>query len=180
MWETCLAPAWSRSCLPLQPKPTCRGLKVWWCANCQGLQQRELCQRAGKSHWMDSQAVAWPPSLSATWRESGSQGPWVGDAAPHPECSSCGPRKCLADLGSLELSSRAETCGPGSGLPLCVWASSHSLSAGEPAPEQRAPGSAFRPGLEAQFTAHRQASLLWGRRGSPPACVCKTFFGRAE
>ena len=32
---------------------------------------------------LHSQAVAWPPRLSAGRRESGSQGPWLGQAAPH-------------------------------------------------------------------------------------------------
>ena len=30
-------------------------------------------------------ALAWPPRLSAGRRESGSQGPWLGEAAPQPE-----------------------------------------------------------------------------------------------
>ena len=38
----------------------------------------EICQREGKSNWMDSQAVAWPHRLSAARRETSSQDPLVG------------------------------------------------------------------------------------------------------
>ena len=38
-----------------------------------------------------SPAVAWPPSLSARRRESGSQRPWLGEAAPQPEGNSVCP-----------------------------------------------------------------------------------------
>ena len=37
---------------------------------------------------LPSQALAWPPRRSAGWRESGSQRPWLGEAAPQPEGSS--------------------------------------------------------------------------------------------
>ena len=59
---------------------------------------------------MDSQAVAWSNSLSATQRESGSLCPYVGYAASHTDCVSMEPGMFLTDLASLELSYRAKTC----------------------------------------------------------------------
>ena len=47
---------------------------------------------------VNTQAVAWPPRRSAGRRESGSQRPWLGEAAPQPEGSSKGPS--LDDLGA--------------------------------------------------------------------------------
>ena len=46
-------------------------------ANCQSLPQAELFVRQRERPGLRSQAVAWPPRLSAGRRESGSQGPWL-------------------------------------------------------------------------------------------------------
>ena len=46
-----------------------------------------------------TQAVAWPPRLSAGRRESGSQRPWLGEAAPQTEGSSVCAQKEPARLG---------------------------------------------------------------------------------
>ena len=42
----------------------------------------------GEGPGLHSQELAWPPRLSAGRRESGSQRPWLGEAAPQPEGSS--------------------------------------------------------------------------------------------
>ena len=46
-----------------------------------------------------TQAVAWPPRRSAGRRESGSQRPWLGEAAPQPEGSSVCAQQAPARLG---------------------------------------------------------------------------------
>ena len=46
--------------LELGPRPTWRGGVDWLSPNYQGLEQWELCQREGKSNWMDVQALAHP------------------------------------------------------------------------------------------------------------------------
>ena len=106
---------------------------------------------------------------------------------PGPLCWACSsiPRVLLHSakkvphrLGSLELYYRAKTCECVFGLSLCVWVPSRCLSSGEAAPEKRPPGSALPPGLEVEFTQCGEASLLWGRRVSNPACVYKPLFGR--
>ena len=52
--------------------------------------QAELFVRQRERPGLPSQALAWPPRLSAGRRESGSQRPWLGEAAPQPEGSRCG------------------------------------------------------------------------------------------
>ena len=47
---------------------------------------------------LHSQAVAWPPRRSAGRRESGSQRPWLGEAAPQPEGSSVCAQQAPARL----------------------------------------------------------------------------------
>ena len=77
------------------------------------------------------------------------------------------PREYMTDVGSLALSSPAETCAGGWGLILRVWVPAHSTSSGEAAPEARPAGGALRPRLLGGGRASREASLLWGRGGSP-------------
>ena len=114
-------------------------------------------------------AVAWPPSLSAARRPPGSKVPWLGFAAPHSQrLTPWVPRKCVRDVGSLALSSPAETCAGGWGLILRVWVPAHSLNSGEAAPEARPAGGALRARLIGESTASSVASLL-GRRGGSRA-----------
>ena len=78
------------------------------------------------------------------------------------------PRKCMTEVGSLALSSPAETCAGGWGLILRVWVPAHSLNSGEAAPEARPAGGALRARLIGESTASSVASLL-GRRGGSRA-----------
>ena len=73
----------------------------------------------------------------------------------------------MTDVGSLALSSPAETGAGGWGLILRVWVPAHSPSSGEAALEARPAGGALRPRLICESTASREASLLGGRGGSP-------------
>ena len=75
------------------------------------------------------------------------------------------PRKCMTEVGSLALSSPAETSSVW-GLILRVWVPDHSPNSGEAAPEVRPAGGALRPLLIGECTASREASLLGGRGGS--------------
>ena len=59
--------------LDLGARPLCRRLRGRGCANCQSLPQTELFVRQRERPGLHSQAVAWPPRLSAGRRESGSQ-----------------------------------------------------------------------------------------------------------
>ena len=77
------------------------------------------------------------------------------------------PRKCMTEVGSLALSSPAETCAGGWGLILRVWVPAHSPNSGEAAPEARPAGGALRARLLGESTASREASLLGGKGGSP-------------
>ena len=72
----------------------------------------------------------------------------------------------MTDVGSLALSSPAETCAGDWGLILRVWVSNHSPNSGEAAPEARPAGGALRPRLIGECTTSREASLLGGRGGS--------------
>ena len=113
-------------------------------------------------------AVAWLPRLSAARRARGSQGPWQASSAPENQrLSPWVPREYMTDVGSLALSSPAETCAGGWGLILRVWVPAHSTSSGEAAPEARPAGGALRPRLIGECRASREASLLGGRGGSP-------------
>ena len=57
--------------------------------------------------------------LSAARSAPGSQGPWRGSAAPHTRrLTPWAPSSCLTHVASLALSSPAETCAAGWGLPL--------------------------------------------------------------
>ena len=95
-------------------------------------------------------------------------GPGLGSAAPHTQrLTPWAPSKCTTDVGSLALSSPAETCAGGWGLILRVWVPAHSPNSGEAAPEARPAGGALRPRLIGECTASREASLLGGRGGSP-------------
>ena len=97
------------------------------------------------------------------------QGPWLGFASPHSQrLTPWVPRKCVRDVGSLALSSPAETCAGGWGLILRVWVPAHSLNSGEAAPEARPAGGALRARLIGESTASSVASLL-GRRGGSRA-----------
>ena len=114
-------------------------------------------------------AVSRPPRISAAPRAPGSQGPWLGFSAPHTRrLIPWVPRKCMTDVGSLALSSPAETCAGGWGLILRVWVPAHSPNSGEAAPEARPAGGALRARLIGESTASSVASLL-GRRGGSRA-----------
>ena len=78
------------------------------------------------------------------------------------------PRKCMTDVGSLALSSPAETCAGGWGLILRVWVPAHSPNSGEAAPEARPAGGALRPRLMGECTASREASLLREEEAASP------------
>ena len=160
----------SSSALPLHqsPRPPWGGLRCQWVTHCQGLQQCELCQTEGKGGCRALSAAAWPPRLSAARRAPGFQGPWLGSAALHTRrLTPWAPSKCMTDVGSLALSSPAETCAGGSGLILRVWVPAHSPNSGEAAPEARPAGGALRPRLIGECTTSREASPLGGRGGSP-------------
>ena len=127
------------------------------------------CQSEGKGKCRAPPAVAWPPRLSAARSVPGSQGSWPGSSAPHTwRLIPWAPRKCMTDVGSLALSSPAETCAGGWGLILRVWVPAHSLNSGEAAPEARPAGGALRARLIGESTASSVASLL-GRRGGSRA-----------
>ena len=135
----------------------------------QGIQQYKLRQREGKGNCRAPPVVAWPPRLSAARRARGSQGPWQASSAPENQrLSPWVPREYMTDVGSLALSSPAETCAGGWGLILRVWVPAHSLNSGEAAPEARPAGGALRARLIGESTASRVASLL-GRRGGSRA-----------
>ena len=94
--------------MPLHLGPRCPwgGLRGWWLAHCQRLQQEELCVSEGKGKCRAPPAVAWPPRLSAARSAPGSQGPWLGSAAPHTRrLTLWAPSSCLTHVGSLALSS---------------------------------------------------------------------------
>ena len=63
------------------------------------LPQAELFVRQRERPGLPSQEVAWPPRLSAGRRGSGSQGPWLGEAAPQPEGNSVCAQQAPARLG---------------------------------------------------------------------------------
>ena len=139
--------------LPLHLGPRCPwgGLRGWWLAHCQRLQQGDLCERDGKGKCRAPPAVAWPPRLSAARSAPGSQGPLLGSAAPHTRrLTPWAPSSCLTHVACLALSSPAETCTAGWGLPLRAWAPAHSPSSGQAAPEPRPAGGAECPHLEAE------------------------------
>ena len=97
------------------------------------------------------------------------QGPLAGFCIPTlPEADPWVPRKCVRDVGSLALSSPAETCAGGWGLILRVWVPAHGPKSGEAAPEARPAGGALRARLIGESTASSVASLL-GRRGGSRA-----------
>ena len=74
--------------LDLGARPLCRRLRGRGCANCQSLPQAELFVTQRERPGLPSQVVAWPPRLRAGRRESGSQRPWLGEAAL------CDPMDC--------------------------------------------------------------------------------------
>ena len=99
----------------------------------------------------------------------GSKGPWLGFASPHSQrLNPWVPRKCVRDVGSLALSSPAETCAGGWLLILRVLVPPHSVNSGEAAPEARPAGGALRARLIGESTASSVARLL-GRRGGSRA-----------
>ena len=86
----------------------------------------------------------------------------------------------MTDVGSLALSSPAETCAGVWGLILRVWVPAHSPSSGEAAPEARPAGGALRARLLGESTASREASLLGGKGGSPAPCSGKPCLQEAK
>ena len=84
------------------------------------------------------------------------------EATTHREYSSLVPRKRLPDCASLDLSPSVEPCGCGLGpSPVRLGYGEHSPSAGEPVPEQRAPGkcSVPRHGSPVPSTLERREGL---------------------
>ena len=78
-------------------------------------------------------------------------GPLAGVCSTaHPEADSLGAQQLPHTRSSLALSSPAETCAAGWGLPLRAWAPAHSPSSGQAATEPRPAGGAERPHLEAE------------------------------
>ena len=129
----------------------------------------ESCQREAKGNSRAPSAVPWPPRQSSARRAPGPKGPWRGFASPHCQrLTPWVPRECVRDVGSLALSSPAETCAGGWGLILRVWVPSHSPNSGEAAPEARPAGGALRARLIGESTASSVASLL-GRKGGSRA-----------
>ena len=111
---------------------------------------------------LHSPAVAWPPRPSAGRRESGSQGPWLGEAAPQPEGNSVCAQQAPARLGFPGALPSVESWGCGLGpSPVRLGQGEHSPSAGEPVREQRAPGkcSVPRPGSPVPSTPERREGL---------------------
>ena len=123
-------------------------------------------------------AVAWLPRLSAARRAPGSQGPWLDSAALNNQSLSLWvPRECMTDIGSLALSSPAETCAGGWGLIQGVWVPAHSTSSWEAAPEARSAGGALRPRLIGEGRASREGAssgeeeAAQPRQAESPACT---------
>ena len=78
-----------------------------------------------------------------------SQGHWLGSPARHTwRLTPWAPGSCLTHVASLALSSPAETCAAGWGLPLRAWALAHSPSSGQATPEPRPAGGAELPALK--------------------------------
>ena len=124
-----------------------------------------------------SSSRCWPPRLSTSQRAPGSQGPWLGSAAAHTRrLTPWEPSKCMTDVGSLALSSPAETCAGGSGLFLHVWVPAHKPNSMETAPESKPAGGALCPCLIGECTASREVRLLGEeeeaqpRQAESPAC----------
>ena len=67
-----VAKSWTALAFPLDlgARPLCRRLRARRCANCQSLLQAELFVRQRERPGLPSQALAWPPRLSAGRRES--------------------------------------------------------------------------------------------------------------
>ena len=168
-----LAPSWPqlRSCLAFAPRPQTSLGRAWGLVGCtlpRATAGRALSE-GREGPLQGPPAVAWRPRLSAARRAPGSQGPWLGSAAPHTQrLTSWEPSSCLSHVDSLALSSPAETCAGGWGLILRVWVPARSLNSGEPAPEARPAGGALRARLIGESTASSVASLL-GRRGGSRA-----------
>ena len=120
--------------LDLGARPLCRRLRGRGCANCQSLAQAELFVRQRERPGLHSQAVAWPPRLSAGRRGSGSH--LKGNGQPlgtHHRTGSTEftpgwarqhhsqrdppfvPSKRLPDWASLDLSPSVDSCGCGLG-----------------------------------------------------------------
>ena len=74
----------------------------------------------------------------------------------------------MTDVGSLALSSPAETCAGGWGLILRFLVPAHSTSSGEAAPEERPAGGALRPRLIGECRDSREASLLGEKEAAQP------------
>src|SRR5574340_973121 len=96
--DCCLSPALAFPS-DLGARRPCRGLRGWGCAHCHSLPRGALFPRERKRPGLHSQAGASPPRLSAARRESGSRFPWLGEAAPQPECCSVCAQKAPARPG---------------------------------------------------------------------------------
>ena len=79
-----------------------------------------------------SSSGCWTAQTHRHTESSGSQGPWLGSAAPHTQRQTpWAPSKCMTDVGSLALSSPAQTCAGGWGLFLRVWVPAHGPNSGK-------------------------------------------------
>ena len=125
----------------------------------------------------ESSSGCWTAQTHRHTESSGSQGPWLGSAAPHTRrLTPWAPSKCMTDVGSLALSSPAETCASASGLILRVWVPAHNPNSVETAPEAKPAGGALCPCLIGECTASREVRLLGEeeaaqpRQAESPAC----------
>ncbi|XP_060264733.1 uncharacterized protein LOC132659108 [Ovis aries] len=152
--------------LHLGPRRPLAGLRGRWLAHCEGLKQEELCAREGRAS-AGLRKTLLGRTDSALHGVHQAPRALAGVCSPaHPEADSWGAQQLPHTRSFLALSSPAETCAAGWGLPLRAWAPAHSPSSGQAAPEPRpAGGRAPPPG--SRVNSWREASLLEGRRGSP-------------
>ena len=153
--ETPLASSWPQlcSCLAFAPRPQAsfrRALGPVACTLPRAAAGRALCQ--GKEGLVPGSARSCLAAQTQRCPEcTRLPSPLAGDCRPHTRrLTPWVPSRCLTHVASLALSSTAETCAAGWGLPLRAWAPAHSPSSGQAAPEPRPAGGAERPHLEAE------------------------------
>ena len=111
----------------------------------------------------------WAAQTQRRTENTGLPGPLAGVWSPgQPKAVSVCARECMTDVGSLALSSPAETCAGFRGLILRVWVPAHSTSSAEAAPEERPAGGALRPRLIGECRDSREASLLGEKEAAQP------------
>ena len=120
----------------------------------------------------------WAAQTQRRTENTGLPGPLAGVWSPgQPKAVSVCARECMTDVGSLALSSPAETCAGFRGLILRVWVPAHSTSSWEAAPEARSAGGALRPRLIGEGRASREGAssgeeeAAQPRQAESPACT---------